>query len=286
MKIKTPTRLKTPCFLMNFPFTVDNKVHNNPIMDQYSEPYNYDIAFEQFMNLYKLASSEALIYLLPSEGDYQDQTYVANLGCYLPNIQDNDIILLANFKSPPRIGEEIIGRKFFYDMNYEVHQPPFHWEGEADLKYIRKNVYVGGYGIRTDFESHKWMMDNFDMNIVSIEMDDQELYHLDCILFPIDNVNSLVIVDALRPKDLKQLEHYTNIIEVPKHFKYDCWTNSVRIGKKVFSFLVGDSDSEDSFRKLIEKHNLEVVNVNLKEFDKSGAALSCMMMHLNYPDQG
>jgi N-dimethylarginine dimethylaminohydrolase len=35
----------------------------------------------------------------------------------------------------------------------------------------------------------------------------------------------------------------------------------------------------------IEKHGLEIVPFDLSEFEKSGADLSCMVMHLNYVGQ-
>ena len=49
---------------------------------------------------------------------------------------------------------------FFELMDYQVHMCPFKWEGEADLKYLYDNVYIGGYGIRSDIQAYEWMEEN------------------------------------------------------------------------------------------------------------------------------
>ena len=54
-------------------------------------------------------------------------------------------------------------------MDYEVHMCPFKWEGEADLKYLYDNVYIGGYGIRSDIKAYEWMEEKFDMKIIKLK---------------------------------------------------------------------------------------------------------------------
>jgi N-dimethylarginine dimethylaminohydrolase len=67
---------------------------------------NYQInrpkAYKQFMDLYNFMAGQSLVHLLPSEGNFQDLVYVANLGLQLPHIKDENHILLSNFTSPPR----------------------------------------------------------------------------------------------------------------------------------------------------------------------------------------
>ncbi len=40
-------------------------------------------AYKQFMDLYNFMAGQSLVHLLPSEGNFQDQVYVANLGLQL-----------------------------------------------------------------------------------------------------------------------------------------------------------------------------------------------------------
>lgn len=277
--LQLPSGLDFPSFLLNFPFTVNNSVINNDLMiDFKQESYNYPLAFSQFFSLYSYLSPHSLIYLLPSFGHYQDQVFVANLGCYLPHNKGN-VIIISNFKSEPRIGEDRVGRQFFELMKYTVIQPPTTFEGEADLKYLRDNIYVGGYGIRTDRKSLDWISDITGAVIVPVKMKDPRLYHFDCLFLPLSFGKALVATSEIEKEDLKNIENVVEIISVPEKFVHAAWTNSLVINGKVFFYSEERNFFEDFSRDTL---HLDPIFVNLSEFEKSGAGLSCMIMHLNY----
>ena len=137
-------------------------------------------AYKQFMDLYQFMAGGSLVYLLPSEGNFQDQVYVANLGIQLPHIKNENHIILSNFTSDPRKGEELVGEKFCQQMGYKTAVSPYKWEGEADLKYLYGNKYIGGYGIRSNIKTYEWMEEQYNMDIIKVAMVDEYLYHLDC----------------------------------------------------------------------------------------------------------
>jgi N-dimethylarginine dimethylaminohydrolase len=213
---ETPSQLPFPAFVMNFPFSLDTSNPNNVWMQELSEEdlkINKPKAYRQFMDLYNFIAGDSLVYTLPSYGEYQDLVYVANLGIYLPHIKDSNNIILSNFTSEPRRGEEKVGKPFFQMMNYETHMCPHKWEGEADLKYIHDNVYIGGYGIRSEYEAYEWMEENFDMNIIKVEMVEDYLYHLDCSIFPLTKNKTLVCTDLYDPSEIAEIEKHTEVIE-------------------------------------------------------------------------
>lgn len=279
---KTPSSLDTPSFLMNYPLTIDNDKINNALMKKNQGSYNYKKAFKQWEDLYRIIVAEgAVVYVLPSEHPpLQDLPFVANLGIYLPHLKP-DTIIISNFKSQPRKGEDDVGIKFFKMNNYAVHQPSTTWEGEADLKWITKNLYVGGYGIRTDEKSFDWMMNKFDMEIIKCKMSDEKLYHFDCQFFPITDKLALVSTSAFQSSDLKKIENRMNVINVPKEFKYDGWTNSVRIGNKILCGHLPDPKSTETHGAILRKSGYTPIDIQLSEFAKSGGDLSCLVMHLN-----
>lgn len=297
---KTPAKIHVPSFLMNFPFTLDTREPNNIWMGKIGSPVNYEIAFAQFLDLYHYLARNSLIYLLPSEGNFQDLVYVANIGAYLPHLEDRDVILVSNYKSKPRIGEDIVGIKFFKNMGYETHQPPFHWEGEADLKFLRDNIYFAGYGIRTDLRSHQWMKDKFDMNIISLEMNNPYLFHLDCLCTTVDRDKVFLITSALSKTEIQAIEKVAEIIDIPEKYRYAAFTNCVRLGDEILCsdtlpILANEAkklsekdlqalknSSMDFLDNTCSKLGLKPRFFNLSEFEKSGSALSCMIMHLNY----
>src|SRR5271157_2445550 len=175
--------LEFPVYCMSFPCNVSNKSQNNQGMGQEKnqKPYNYDRAYRQFLDLYSIITSGSMVYLMPSEEGLQDEVYTANAGITLPDSVSKNTFILSNFRSKPRQGEEGTARQFFNHMQFNVIQPPAFFEGFADLKYIRDNIFIGGYGIRSQIEAYHWMQEQFNMEIVKVKMADQLLYHFDCV---------------------------------------------------------------------------------------------------------
>jgi N-dimethylarginine dimethylaminohydrolase len=296
---ETPSQLSIPSYVLNFPFTLSTENPNNVWMNELSSDdlkINKPKSYKQFMDLYNFMAGGALVYLLPSYGNYQDQTYVANVGIYLPHLKDKNEIILSNFTSEPRQGEEKIAQPFFKLMNYNTTICPSKWEGEADLKYIGGNNYIGGFGIRSEIESYNWMSENFDMNIIPVEMVEDYLYHLDCSIFPLTNEKTLICTELFDPEEIQQIEKYTQIIDINVDDAFGGLTNSVRLGnmilcasniselKKTDELYDAELHKINTLEKICANEGMEPVFFNLSEFMKSGAMLSCCVMHLNYVD--
>jgi len=296
---ETPSQLHLQSYVMNFPFSLSTADPNNIWMQELSDEelqINRPKAYKQFMDLYNFMSGQSLVYLLPSEGSYQDQVYVANLGLHLPHIKDRNVILLSNFTSDPRKGEELVGEKFFQQMGYETHISPYKWEGEADIKHLYDNVYVGGYGIRSNIKTYEWMEENFGMEIIKVAMTDEYLYHLDCSIFPLNNDQTLVATELFDDEELAMLECYTEIIPVDTDDALCGMTNSVRLGNMILcasniaelkpsdEYYEAEIHKIKSLEKICSDAGMEPVIFNLSEYMKSGAMLSCMVMHLNRVD--
>ena len=296
---ETPSQLPIPAFVMNFPFTLDTSNPNNIWMKEMEAKdlkINKGNAYRQFLDLYQFIAGNSLVNILPTYGEYQDLVYVANMGIYLPHIKDSNNIILSNFTSEPRQGEEKVGKPFFDLMGYQTHMCPFKWEGEADLKYLYDNVYIGGYGQRSDIQAFEWMEKEFDMNIIKIEMVDEYLYHLDCSIFPLTKEKTLICTELYTPEELAHISQYTNIIDISVDDTYNGIANSARLGNMILcasnisELTRADENYEaekqkiESLEKICFNEGLEPVFFNISEFMKSGAMLSCMLMHLNYVD--
>lgn len=277
-----PKDLNLQTFLMCVPFesSYNNKVKNNPLMKD-NIVINYNKAFKQWISLYRYISQNGLVYLLPNKGDFQDIIYVANMGLVLHHIKEPTVIL-SNFTSPPRKGEESVGRLFFEGMNYNCIKSPFKFEGEADCKYVRDNIYAAAYGIRSDARSYQWMTEQYNCNIIPVHMTDKKLYHFDCIFFPLNDQTALVNTSALFDSDISKLEKVVDIVDVPKALKYTGITNLARVGPTI---LCRDLEEKNKswLNNICNKYGLDVVYFPLEEFDSNGSDLSCMVMHMNKP---
>jgi N-dimethylarginine dimethylaminohydrolase len=293
-----PTQLESPAFLMNFPFSYATSVANNPWMEEIKDDKrqpDFTRAAIQFLELYRFISSEGLTYLLPTPrgARLQDLVYTANLGIVLTHLPQKDTVVISNFTSPARRGETPVGVKFFEDMGYEVHVAPAKFEGEAELKHLHDNVYAGGYGIRSDKAAYDWMEEKFNMRIIKLREVDPYLYHLDCLVFPVTKENTLVCTELLTKRELAGLEMVTNIIPVSADEAFSGICNSVRLphlvlnASHIHELKAGTQDYQAEIQKnrkledICANLGLDVAFFNLSEFHKSGALLSCMVMHLN-----
>jgi N-dimethylarginine dimethylaminohydrolase len=293
-----PTQLQRPAFLLNAPFSFSTEVANNIWMQELpADKRRPDArkAMVQFLQLYNFLAAESLVYVLPTprtEG-LQDLVFTANLGIVLEHVPERDTVVLSNYSSKPRIGETEVGVAFFESMGYRTAVPSTKFEGEAELKHLYDNIYVGGYGTRTEQATYDWLERTFDMTVVKLEETDPYLYHLDCTIFPITRQQTLVCTAKYGRDELRALEKYTEVIDVTTNACYAGLCNSVRLSNTILNsshihdLKAGTQDYREELAKNRELEDIasglafEVTYINLSEYHKGGALLSCMVMHLN-----
>ncbi|MEQ1843255.1 MAG: hypothetical protein ABL994_22860, partial [Verrucomicrobiales bacterium] len=195
--------------------------------------------------------------------------------------------------SPPRKGESDVGERFFRDMGYEVYRCPFPFEGEAELRYLHGNVYLGGYGLRTEKRAHEWMEAEFDMKIVKVEERDPYCYHLDCSIFPLTGDQTLVATYLFTPEELRDIEAVTGIIPASKDVALMGGCNSVMFQNTLLNgtiledlprgheFYMPEKNKNEALERVASEIGKDLRFFNLSEFQKGGASLSCLIMHLN-----
>ena len=287
-----------PTYLMNIPTSFNTDVRNNLWMDEYSKEdikVNKSKAMHEMWEVYSFISCEAFVYLLPqpSNSKFQDLTFVANNGIVLHNI-DQPTFVASNFTVKNRIGEEEYGLNFFKQLGYHTIKCPFLFEGEADMKFIRENIYVAGYGMRTEQAAHNWFKEKYGLEIISLQMTDPYIYHMDCAVFPLTKDKMVIATEAFSKKDLKILEKYVEIIPVTIDHSRAGLTNSVRVNnyiingsdidylKKTSQYYKMERDKNNKIEEIAANNGMEVCYFNLEEFMKGGALMSCIIMNINY----
>lgn len=293
-----PTQLQRPAFLVNAPFSFSTDVANNVWMQELDETQrrpNQRRAMTQFLDMYRQLASEALVYVLPTPRScgLQDLVFTANLGTVLEHVADKDVVVVSNFTSEPRRGETPVGRQFFEAMGYRTYVAPSKFEGEAELKHLHDNIYIGGYGQRSERQTYEWMSRSFDMTVIPVAHDDPYLYHLDCSVFPITSDDTLVCTELYDRDVVAQIEQHTNIIDVSLDHCLTGICNSVRLSNAIVNashiheLKAGTEEYTEELSKnrrledIATELAFEVSYVNLSEYHKGGALLSCMVMHLN-----
>jgi N-dimethylarginine dimethylaminohydrolase len=233
------------------------------------------------------------VYLLPAgrfDTGLQDQVFVANLGVVIP---EANLVVVSRFASSARVSEERYGRMFFDDMGYgRVLHSPYWFEGEAEMKRLAPFVYACGYGIRSDLRAYQWigmqLAGHSDVKLVPLRESDPKMYHLDCSLFPLADNVAMVCTKAFAKQEIMALEAHIDIIDVPLAAAHAGACNMVRVSKKLFSFSYPHSNQETDRAQVAavedacRRCGYEPVYVDLTEFTKGGADLSCMVMHLDH----
>ena len=292
------SHLDVPTFLMCPPLSYNTTTPNNIWMedlDDIERKVDDKKAARQFQALYQFLSSRGVVQLLPvpSNCGLQDLVFTANLGIVLEHLPAKDTVVISNYDSKPRIGETEVGVKFFQSMGYKTIVPSTKFEGEAELKHLYDNVYIGGYGLRSQKETYEQFEEQFDMKIIKVRESDPYLYHLDCSIFPLTYEKTIVCTDLLSTTEIKEIEAVTEIIDVSREEALPGLCNSVRVG----NYLLNGSHIHE-LKKGTENYRLEIAKnrklediaadngfelalFNLSEYQKGGAALSCMVMHLN-----
>jgi N-dimethylarginine dimethylaminohydrolase len=187
-----------------------------------------------------------------------------------------------------------VGEQFFSAMGYRTFVAPHRFEGEAELKHLHDNVYAGGHGQRSEWQAYEWMADRFDMRVIPLAHDDPYLYHLDCSVFPMTGEDTLVCTELYDRAALRPLERETNIIDVSYDTCFSGICNSVRLGNTIINAshinemrsgtteYIEELDKNRRLEDIATELAFEVTYVNLSEYHKGGALLSCMVMHLNH----
>lgn len=297
---KTGITIPLVKLIMCPPDYMDTKTQNNIWMQEMAKKkgkdgikVDKDKAMSQFKNMYELFTDYAIIYLIPPRPGLQDQIYTSSAGMVLPHMEDK-ICILPAFRANGRYGEQKEDRDFLEKLEYVCDAPPFFFEGEAECKWVRDNIYIGGFGQRSDTRVYAWMEQKYNMEIIRVEETDPHLYHLDCSVFPLDPQHIMLGNQVLLPADVKKIEKVAEVIPVSKKSAYAGICNSVRLGYTIFNcsnieeLEKGTEDYDVEKQKNIDleticsKFGLELVFINLSEIMKSGAMMSCCILHLTY----
>ena len=144
--------LNFPVLLMNLPLSLSAQIPNNASMEDRSPSEReicLDRAIAQFLRCTSMSHNTQWCICCPAPRDFKTSPTSRTSELVLPHCEE-DTVIISRFRSAPRVGEDRIGVDFFKLMNFTVERPPetfeaepLYFEGEADLKHVRGNLYIG-----------------------------------------------------------------------------------------------------------------------------------------------
>jgi lysine-ketoglutarate reductase/saccharopine dehydrogenase-like protein (TIGR00300 family) len=267
--------------LMCAPHHYDVDYVINPWMEGNIHRSSRDVAEAQWDKLYQVLQSYATIDLVEPQKGWPDMVFTANAGLIL-----GDKVVLSRFFHPERQGEEPYFQAWFESQGYKVHTLPKNlpFEGAGDALMDRAGRWLwAGYGFRSQLDSHPYLAEWLDVEVLSLRLVDRRFYHLDTCFCPLTDGYLLYYPAAFdtysnRLIELRVPAEKRIAIEEADAVNFAC--NTVNIDR-----IVVMNKASDGLKKILEERNFTVVETPLTEFLKAGGAAKCLTLKVTEPHQ-
>jgi lysine-ketoglutarate reductase/saccharopine dehydrogenase-like protein (TIGR00300 family) len=267
--------------LMCAPHHYDVDYVINPWMEGNIHRSSRDLAEAQWDKLYQVLQSYATIDLVEPQKGWPDMVFTANAGLIL-----GDTVVLSRFFHPERQGEEPYFQAWFESQGYKVHTLPKNlpFEGAGDALIDRAGQWLwAGYGFRSQLDSHPYLAEWLDVEVLSLRLVDRRFYHLDTCFCPLTDGYLLYYPAAFdtysnRLIELRVPAEKRIPIEEADAVNFAC--NTVNIDR-----IVVMNKASDGLKKILEERNFTVVETPLTEFLKAGGAAKCLTLKVTEAHQ-
>mgnify|MGYP002623304076 CR=1 FL=1 len=212
--------------------------------------------------------------------DLVDMVFTANQSFPFIDSNGNKKVILSKMRNEERKAEVPFFEDFFKEQGYGViklSDDVKHFEsmGDAIMDYDKKVIF-GGIGMRTEAGVYKYISEYTNYHIVTLNLTDPSLYHLDTC-FSILNTNTVVVDrSGFDIESLKKIaSHFDTIIEADhaENLKYFVCNCHCPDGKNVIV-----QKGAKNFKAKIQNAGFDIIELNTNEFIKSGGSVFCMKL--------
>ncbi len=248
----------------------------NPWMEGNMHNLSLEIATSQWQKLHDTLAQYAEIKLITPQPGLPDLVFTANAGLVV-----GDKAIVSRFYHPERQGEEPYFSEWFDRHGYVVHQLPLQlpFEGAGDALINRSGGWLwAGYGFRTELDSHNYLANWLDLEVLSLRLIDRRFYHLDTCFCPLSAGYLLYYPPAFDRYANQLIEsrippHQRIVVSEIDAVQFAC--NSVNIDE-----LVVMNYASEGLQKRLEAVGFRVIITPLGEFLKAGGAAKCLTLRL------
>ncbi|RFP62902.1 MAG: TIGR00300 family protein [Limnothrix sp. CACIAM 69d] len=251
----------------------------NPWMEGNVHKSSRDRAVEQWQKLYKVLKARAIVDLVEPAKGWPDMVFTANAGLVL-----GDKAVLSRFYHKERQGEEPYFKAWFEQNGFTVYELPkdLPFEGAGDALFDREGRWLwAGYGFRSELDSHPYLAQWLDIEVLSLHLVDERFYHLDTCFCPLEGGYLLYYPGAFDAYSNQLIERRVPAakriaIEEADAVNFAC--NSVNLGQVVVM-----NKASNGLKSALARAGFEVVETPLTEFLKAGGAAKCLTLRVNEP---
>ena len=265
-----------PSVLMCAPEYFGVRYAINPWMEGQIGQVDSAVALRQWTEFYRTLQDQAEVHLIDTQTHVPDLVFTANAGLMI----DGQFIP-SRFKHEERRREEPLFREWFETRSDQIIPLPknisFEGAGDALLQPGRKLLWAG-YGFRTDWESHQFLSDQLELEVVSLHLIHPSFYHLDTCFCPLLDDQVMYYPAAFDEASLKIIEAHVrpeNRIIVAEEDAVHFACNAVLVDRVLFLNHAGPD-----LMQLLEDKGYKPVIQPVSEFLKAGGANKCLTLAL------
>jgi N-dimethylarginine dimethylaminohydrolase len=183
--------------------------------------------------------------------------------------------LFGSFRHKEREPEGPYVKEYLLSRGFRGPQVPpgTVFEGAGETLYFQDKI-IFGFGKRSDEVVRHFLRQTFKKDVIDLEMEKADFYHLDTAFFPIRDDLIAYYPGAFGPIDtatIESLECEKIVVSEKEARAFAC--NSVVWGGVVFM-----SQGAPELRREIEKRGIEVQEIDISEFLKFGGGLKCLTL--------
>ena len=266
-------------FLMCPPDHYDVDYVINPWMEGNIHKSSRDRAVEQWQGLYYILKEKAIVELVTPELGWPDMVFTANAGLVL-----GKTVVLSRFMHKERQGEEPHFKRWFESQGFKVYElpPDLPFEGAGDALFDREGRWLwAGYGFRSELDSHPFLAEWLDTEVLSLHLVDERFYHLDTCFCPLSNGYLLYYPAAFDFYSNSLIERRVPAekrIAITEADAVNFACNAVNIND-----IVVMNKASDGLKQRLAAVGFQVIETPLTEFLKAGGAAKCLTLRVTEP---
>jgi lysine-ketoglutarate reductase/saccharopine dehydrogenase-like protein (TIGR00300 family) len=253
----------------------------NPWMEGNLHRSSRQQAEQQWEQLHRTLQRYTTVELVEPQPGWPDMVFTANAGLVLDRTA-----VLSRFFHPERQGEEPHFQKWFEEHGFTVHTLPesLPFEGAGDALIDRGGGWLwAGYGFRSELDSHPYLAQWLDVEVLSLRLVDQRFYHLDTCFCPLSDGYLLYYPPAFDTYSNHLIERRVPsekriVVDEVDAVRFAC--NSVNIDR-----IVVMNAASDRLKQALGDRGFTVVETPLTEFLKAGGAAKCLTLKTVEPRQ-
>ena len=273
-----PTRV-----LMVDPQYFDVEYAINPhMLDENGElnKVDKDLAKKQWTELKNTFEKLKLnVEVLPGQESLPDMVFCANQT--FPFMKEDKLHMVLSQMNSDKRQPEVQYFKSWAEKNdvttHELGDSQLEGMGDVLWNYETEEVYAG-YGFRTSPEVYTKLEKLIDKKIITFELKDDRFYHLDTCLSILSGDTAAYVREAFTEEGYLTLKkHFTNLIQIPlKEATEQLACNMCSPNGDDVIIQEGANMTNEA----LEAFGFNVIELDTREFIKSGGSVFCMKMLL------